>query len=194
MSLPSTPHCDKAGCMFTLFRVQLSMNSSHDVTDLFHCEFKWKRESESSLTSPRLLKTRVVWLCFPPIFLIHSRRSVLLILLGHSCWSAELSELLRVRRCSVTPFGRRQIHELQNNTWYYQYDFRINTRPSFYPQHSFSAHAREAHNAPCPSWKETPRLLRSQLISSPLGLLWLSCLGISKESRIHWLRCTSLLF
>lgn len=137
MSLLLLTCCDKAGCMFTLFRVKLSMTSSCDVTDLFHCEFKWKRESESGLTSPRLLKTRVVRLWVPPIFLIHSGRSVLLILLGHSCWSAALSELLRVRRCRfIAPFvckERRHSHELQNNTWYDQHDLRINTRPSFFP-------------------------------------------------------------
>lgn len=91
--------CHQAGCMFSLFRAKLTMTSSCDFTDLLHCECTCKRESESSLTSPRLLKTKVVWLRLPPVFLIHSGRSVLLILLGHSCWSADLSELLRVRHC-----------------------------------------------------------------------------------------------
>lgn len=37
---------------------------------------------------------------FLPSFLTHSRRAVLLILLGHSCWPADLSKLLRLRWCS----------------------------------------------------------------------------------------------
>lgn len=150
------------------------MISSCDVTDLFHWVFKWKRESESSLKSPRLLKTRVVWLWFPPIFLTHSRSAVL-ILLGHSCWSADLSELLRVRWCRfIGPFVCKdsRLRCLNFTVLLNLTDMTSELIPGprfFFKLSCFCTHMRGPRHS-CPLWKKTPRLLRSQLIlSKPWG-------------------------